>query len=64
MKPGGDCIIDDPTTSKDSGDVLFLKEHTNYHTKPVYCKDVSINMSQLDARFRFYRLLMKFMPFS
>lgn len=35
MKPGGDCIIDDPTTSKDSGDISFLKEHTNSHTEPV-----------------------------
>ena len=35
MKPGGDCIIDDPTTSKDSGDISFFKEHTNSHTEIV-----------------------------
>ena len=35
MKPGGDCIIDDPTTSKDSGDISFLKKHTNSHTEIV-----------------------------
>ena len=60
MKPGGDCIIDDPTTSKDSGGIQFLKEHTNSHTEPVlgiYCKDSSINTLPLDAHFRFYRLL-------